>query len=198
MDTRIKIVPTLRSGPRLLYGKRGWSVGAIVAVIMLAAAFCAAYWYKSLAPVPGVTNQIKESADDKKTIQEKVSDDALQYRRVNLPSIILQEFAAPNFVISNPAHKEALSLEELKEIRLKFSGRIEAPSKILLLSANKVVGQGNTISPDGKELSLSVDIGSFSARTFPSGIYEVYYDACFAGDMCYKGQYAFYGVSSNS
>ncbi|MDO8557677.1 MAG: hypothetical protein Q7S09_00600 [bacterium] len=128
----------------------------------------------------------------------KETPDGLIYRQINLPPITLQEFAAPNFIASSPTHKEALSLTDLKEVRLKFSERIEAPSKIFVLSANKVVGQGNTTSSDAKELFVPLDIGSFSARTFQDGIYEVYYDACFVGDMCYKGQYAFYGVGVDS
>ena len=114
-----------------------------------------------------------------------------QYR---LPPITTEEFNAPNFISASPAHKEAVTLGDLKVVSLKFSAPLESPSKIIVFAGNKVASSGGEISADGKALNLLFSGGAFTARNLQTGIYEVYYDACFVGDACYKGQYAFYGI----
>jgi len=118
----------------------------------------------------------------------------LGVKEYRLPQISVEEFTAPNFASASPAHKEAMVLGDLKNILLKFSVPLAAPSKIIVLAGNKVVAAGGEISADGTALNLSFAGGAFTARNLQTGIYEVYYDACFAGDACYKGQHAFYGI----
>ena len=119
----------------------------------------------------------------------------VRVKQVTLPEITIQEFTAPNFVKAEPPHKAIVPLAELTKVQLSFSRQISGKPNIVVLTGNKLVATGGTIAPaDPAMLILPISAGAFQARDFSDGVYEVYYDVCFAGDTCYKGQYAFIGI----
>ena len=123
-----------------------------------------------------------------------VASNELQITELRLPPISLQEFPSANVIKTLPAHGAVQAIADLKAIRLVFSKSVAPPSKIIVLAGNKTIASGGEILTDKKTLELPISAGAFQARTLEPGIWEVYYDACFAGDTCYKGQFAFYGI----
>lgn len=126
-------------------------------------------------------------------VQSDQDPDTPRIEQILVPPMSIEEFTSPNFVSTSPAHGTAASLNTIDAIRIRFSEELLSASKITVLAGNKLIASGGKISPDGKTLALALEFGSFGAREYPTAAYEVYYDACFVGETCFKGQYAFFG-----
>lgn len=168
--------------------------------VALAVFGIAVYWYSGRKPVSDVTRDVntspkQETAQTVEPGNTPESSKGLVYKQIRVPAITTEEFTAPNFVKATPAHKAVVVLTDIREIRLDFSAAIaKQGSRITVFSGNKLIASGGIVPANDKTVVLPFDTSTFSTKTFSTGIYEVFYDACFAGEQCYKGQYAFFGV----
>jgi hypothetical protein len=170
---------------------------AAAIVISLAVIIYVAYWYRSLTPVSHFSQQVKNSA--KILRQEQSADNMGATEQVALtdkgfPAVDLAEIASPHFVRSVPSHGTDLKLEDINGLRLVFSAPLRAESKVSVFNGKKRVAAGGAVLPDGKTLYMTLpDIAAGANEK--ALILDVFYDACFSGDDCYKGQFAFIGIS---
>jgi hypothetical protein len=164
-------------------------------LVILATLVVAVSWYLSRTPKADTAPKINSETSSASISGSPTSLEGLVYKQIRVPAIPTEEFAAPNFVKASPAHKAVVALADINSIRLEFSAKLVAEtSRIIVFFRNTLVASGGTLSGDGKTLELPINTGTFSTKNFSTGIYEVFYDACFVGDQCYKGQYAFVGV----
>ncbi|MDP3963255.1 MAG: hypothetical protein Q8Q39_02040 [bacterium] len=183
--------------------KKKFTVIALVAAALL---IYVAYWYRTLKPASELTEGIRENSTHRKEeLLRQAADDAegvgddsagdVRVSQVAASAVTIQEFTAPYFVKAEPAHEAVVALSDLSRVQLTFSRQLAGKNNIIVLAGNKLVASGGSIAPaDPKTLVLSVSAGAFETRDFATGVYEVYYDVCFTGDTCYKGQYAFVGI----